>query len=195
MSNSSKFWIVSIVLVFIAAATRILPHYPNVTALGAMGLFGAAYYKKSLLPALIIPFLALWMSDLVLNNLVYGQYFDSFAWFTPGGLWIYLGFAAIVLVGKGLLQKISVLRVFGASISASLVFFLLSNFGVWMSGATYPTTFTGLIACYTAGIPFFLNTMVGDLFYVTLFFGAYEFMVNRKLFTSPIMQTDIPNEE
>ncbi len=172
-------------MILVAAATRFLPHYPNVTALGAMGLFGAAYYKKSLLPALLIPFVALWMSDLVLNNIVYGQYFDSFAWFTPGGLWIYLGFAAIVLVGKGLLNKISLGRLFGASLSASLVFFLLSNFGVWMSGTMYPLTFGGLIACYTAGLPFFLNTIVGDLFYVMLFFGAYELVFKRAFNLSP----------
>ena len=62
---------------------------------------------------------------------------------------------------------------------ASSLFFLMSNFGVWTTGLMYPLTVQGLIACYTAALPFFLNTLAGDLLYSSALFGSFELVRYR----------------
>lgn len=172
-----------VLMIVVAALSRLLPHPPNFTPIGGMALFGAAYFSKKYL-AFIIPLLALWMSDLVLNNVIYPiqfpEYYDgTFAWgISP---WIYSSFALIVLLGFGLLKKVKIPTLIGSSVLASILFFLLTNFGVWASGTAYPMTFDGLMTCYAAGIPFFWNTLAGDLFYVGVLFGGYAFAQQRFL--------------
>jgi hypothetical protein len=156
-------------IVLIAALSRLIPHYPNVTPISGMALFGAAYFSRKWMAALI-PFAALWLSDLILNNTIYASYSEGFSLF--GSPWVYLAFGLIVVMGWLGLKKISLPRVIGVSVSASLLFFLITNFGSWL--AFYPNTVEGLIACYGAAIPFLRNTILGDLFYVTVLFGAFE---------------------
>jgi hypothetical protein len=91
------------------------------------------------------------------------------------GIWItYLAVAAIVMVGWFALGRVSVLRVGGAAIASSVIFFLVSNFGTWALSGMYPHGLAGLSACYVAAIPFFQNTVAGDLFYATLLFGGFR---------------------
>ncbi len=135
-----------------------------------MALFGAAYLKKKHL-AILIPFAALWISNLLLDNLVYGMYYDHFMWFSNPG--VFLAFLFIVLLGFGMLKKVTAGKVFGASLAASILFFLVTNFFSWFSFGMYSMDFAGLIACYTAAIPFFWNTLAGDLFFVLVLFGGY----------------------
>lgn len=184
MSNPKlnlKFGILAL-MVLLAAFSRLMPHPPNFTPVGAMALFGAAYFSRKYL-ALIVPFLALWMSDLVLNNVVYAkmypEYYQGFTWF--GNVWVYASFALIVGLGYLALRKVKPAQLLGTSIVASLLFFLLTNFGVWASslGTIYTKDITGLMACYAAGIPFFWNTLLGDLFYVAVMFGSFEFVKSR----------------
>ncbi len=80
----------------------------------------------------------------------------------------------IVLVGTLILKKVSVTRLVSASLTASVLFFVVSNFGVWFSTEMYPKDMTGLMTCYTAGIPFFKNTLLGDFVYCGVMFGAFE---------------------
>jgi hypothetical protein len=67
-----------------------------------------------------------------------------------------------------------VIRIGLASVAGSIVFFLVSNFGTWALSGMYAHTLTGLAACYAAAIPFFQNTLAGDLFYATLLFGGFR---------------------
>lgn len=171
-----------ILMVLMAAFSRLLPHPPNFTPVGAMALFGASYFAKKYW-AFIIPFLALWASDLVLNNVVYAQmypeYYTGFSWF--GNAWVYASFALIVVLGFFALKKVKPMRLLGTSLIASVLFFLITNFSVWASslGMIYTKDLTGLLACYGAGLPYFWNTMAGDLFYVALMFGSYEYVISR----------------
>ena len=160
--------------VLLAAFSRLIPHPPNFAPIGAMSLFGAAYFSKKYV-ALVIPIIAMWLSDLALNNIVYGQYFDHFVWFYQGFYWTYGAFVIIGLSGFFLLKKVKVQTILFGSLSASLLFFILSNFGVWFSGTMYSKDLNGLIACYTAAIPFFKNTVMGDLVYCSILFGVFEF--------------------
>ena len=116
----------------------------------------------------------MWLSDLVLNNVVYAQYFDGFTLFYPGFYWTYSAFIVIGILGLFLLKKVTPLRLILLSLSASILFFIVSNFGVWALGIMYPLTWNGLITCYLAAIPFFKNTLAGDLVYCGLLFGSFE---------------------
>ena len=168
-----RFGVLSL-FVLLAAFSRLIPHPPNFAPIGAMALFGAAYFSKKHI-ALIIPVLSMWISDIVINNTIYAQYFDGFAFFYQGFYWTYMAFLFIGLLGFVVLKKVKVQHLVLASLLASIVFFLLSNFGVWASTTMYPKNVSGLIACYTAGLPFFKNTIMGDLVYTGVLFGAFEF--------------------
>ena len=165
-------------MILLAAMSRLIPHPANFAPIGGMALFGAAYYSKRYW-AFIIPIVALWISNLLLNNVVYGQYFDGFVWFKGSSLFIYGAFALIVLFGMVTLKKVRIPRLIVSALGASFIFFLVSNFGVWFSGTMYPKDVGGLIACYVAGIPFFQNTMAGDLVYTAVMFGAFEWSARR----------------
>jgi hypothetical protein len=162
-----------LLIILLAAFSRLLPHPPNIAPIGAMALFGAAYFSRKI-PAFLIPVISMWLSDLVLNNVVYGQYFDHFIWFYQGCYFTYGAFVVIGLVGMALLKKVRVQNLIMASFAASVVFFLVSNFGVWASTTMYPKDFSGLLTCYAAGLPFFKNTILGDLVYTGVLFGAFE---------------------
>jgi hypothetical protein len=172
-----RFGVIS-AIVFLAAMSRLLPHPPNFAPVCGIALFGAAYYAKRYC-AFLIPLAAMWISDLALNNLVYKQYFDGFVWFFDGAIFTYLAFALIVVLGMFALKKVRVINIVLATISASVIFFAVSNFGVWLSWDMYPHTFNGLVSCYIAGLPFFKNTIAGDFVYTTLLFGVFEYSVKR----------------
>jgi hypothetical protein len=165
-------------MIFLAALSRLIPHPPNFAPIGAMALFGAAYYSKRF-EAFAIPIISMWISDLVLNNVVYGAYFDHFVWFYSGSLFTYGSFALIVLLGMFTLKKVRVPNMIASALGASIIFFLVSNFGVWFSGMMYPKDLGGLAACYAAGLPFFQNTILGDLAYTGILFGAFELSLRK----------------
>lgn len=164
-----------LVAALIRLGLHLLPAPPyNFSPISAIGLFGAAYFGRRWM-AILIPFLVLFLTDLILNNVLYAQYYTGFAWFTS--VWSYVGFGLVLLTGFVILRCIQTpFRVFGASVSASLLFFLVSNFGVWMGSGMYPADFSGLITCYAAGIPFLGNTIMGDLFFCTVLFGSYAWV-------------------
>jgi len=163
----------SIALVFLAALTRLLPHPDNFTPIGAMALFGAAYFSRQAL-TLAVPFIALFVSDLLLNNIIYRQYYPEFTLITSW--WIYAAFGLVMLAGWLLLrQKVTPSRVVISGLIASAIFFLVTNFSVWLEGTMYPKTTAGLMACYAAGLPFLKNTVMGDLFFSAVLFGTYEY--------------------
>jgi len=165
-------------LIALAALTRLLPHPHNFTPIGAIALFGAAYFNRQWL-VLAVPFAALFFTDLFINNVIYRElYGGQFTLITSW--WIYAAFSLVMLAGMGWFsQKVSGLRVFGASLSASAIFFLVTNFSVWAESGMYPKTLAGLGACYTAGIPFLGNTILGDLFYSAAMFGIYEWVSSK----------------
>jgi hypothetical protein len=158
-ANSSRL-VALLSAILIAAVLRLVPHPPNFTPIGAMALFSGAFFGRRWL-AFAAPLAAMILSDSVLG-------FYSGFWIT------YLAVALIVLVGWLALSKVSPLRVGGAAVASSVTFFLVSNFGTWALSGMYPHTAAGLAACYAAAIPFFQNTLAGDLFYATLLFGGFR---------------------
>lgn len=151
-------------LLLLAAISRMIPHPYNFAPIGAMSLFGAAYFSNKRL-AFILPLLAFFVSDLLVNNILYADYYSSFVLISPGFYWTYGAMIAIVVAGIFILKKVNFKRVIGGAFSASVLFFIISNFGVWISTPTYDLTLSGFVACYVAAIPFFHMTVLGDLFY------------------------------
>lgn len=161
---SPSFWVLTL-MVFVAAFVRLLPHPPNFAPIAAMALFGGAYFNKKSF-AFAIPLAAMFLTDAIIG-------FYSSAWLT------YLSFALIVVLGIVMLKKVNVKNLIFASISSSISFFAITNFGVWALGTLYPKTPAGLMESYIAAIPFFQNSLIGDLFFVGVMFGVYELVKHK----------------
>ena len=158
-----------IVIVFGVALFRVLPHPPNVSPVAAMALFGGAYFADKRM-AFILPFLALILSDLVIG-------FHNTMFF------VYAGFALTVGIGIWMQKKITANRVAASAVGASLLFFIITNFGAWMmSSGLYPMTAAGLMQAYVAGIPFLQNSLLGDLAFTAVMFGGFA-LLQRQFFT------------
>jgi len=168
-----------IALLLVAGASRLIPHLWNVTAVGAVSLLGGAYFGRKAW-ALIIPVAAVWMSDIVLNNTLYASYYAGWSWMTSGFVWIVLGIIATMIVGRLLLKTSkSYGRLFLASVVGAVMFYLLTNLGAWMTGVMYPKSIGGLVACYVAGLPFLLNSLLGNLVFCAVLFPVYQWYATK----------------
>ncbi|MBK9256936.1 MAG: hypothetical protein IPM42_15750 [Saprospiraceae bacterium] len=175
--KSEKNIIAVFVLLAIAAFARLMPHIPNFTPTEGVVLFGSAYLSRKYL-AWILPVVMLYLSDFVLNNTVNRIYFtntEGLVLYSDYMLFNAIALIFIVLFGSLILKKITVFSTFGGAIGASVIFFLVSNFGVWLSsGIFYSKDLTGLMSCYIAGWPFFRTTLLSNLVFVTIIFGSFE---------------------
>ena len=151
--------------ILLAAALRLVPHPPNFTPIGAMALFGGAYFGRRAL-AFAAPLGALLLSDAVIG-------------FHSGMPFVYASVAIIVLFGIAVRSRMTPLRIGAAAVLSSVLFFAVTNFGVWLGDGMYPQTLAGLAACYVAAIPFFQNTLAGDLVFTALLFGGFALIERR----------------
>ena len=166
-------------IVLFAALLRFLPQPPNFTPIAALALFSGVFFTNRLL-ACLVPVGVLLVTDLFLG------------WHSTI-LFVYGSFAIMVLIGYAMRGHLSVPMVTGAGLSASLLFFLVTNFGVWATGTMYPKTWEGLAAAYIAGIPFFHYMIAGTLFYSALFFGSY--LLASRQFPSLLPSTISPGNQ
>ena len=187
-----KFSVIAILLVVVAALSRILPHPPNVTPVAAMGLFGAAYFSSKRMTYLI-PFMALFLSDLFINNFLLRSFFPEatgIIWFTEISLFVYIGFALTIFLSRYVLKRVNTINVVKASLLASVIFYLVSNFGVWLTMTNTALSLVTLIEVYVAGLPYFLNSLLGNIFFAAVFFGAAEY-IRRNDFKFVIQDTPL----
>lgn len=147
-----------LILVIIGIILRFLPHVPNIVPVVAIALFSGAYLNKRY--SIFVPFVLMAISDLFLgmHNVI------PFTW---GSILI------IAVLGTWLKNHKSLTNIAGSSIVSTVLFFIVTNFGVWLMG-WYPRDLNGLVNCYTMAIPFLRFSMLGDLIYVAAFFGSYE---------------------
>lgn len=149
-------FIVLMVMVLAAAASRLIPHPLNFAPIGAMALFGGASFTDRR-AAFGVPLAAIFLSDMVIA-LLNGNYLLQSLALMPV---IYGSFTIIVCIGMWLRSRRTLLPVAAATLAASVLFFVITNFADWALGPVYPGTWEGLVACYTAAIPFFKNTLLG----------------------------------
>jgi hypothetical protein len=145
-----------------AAALRLVPHPPNFSPIDAMALFSGAYLGRRGL-AFVAPLGALLLSDLFLG-------------FYHGMAFVYGTVALIVIIGWWLSSRRTPLRIGAAALASAALFFVLTNLGMWLFSGFYPRTVSGLEACSVAAIPFFQNTLAGDLFYTAVLFGGFALL-------------------
>lgn len=155
-----KILLPSFVIVF-GIAMRILPHLPNVTPITAIALFGGMYLDKKY--ALILPFIIMLASDFFIG-------------LHDTQLFVYLSFFISGLLGIWMRKVKTAGRVLFITLSASTIFFIITNFGVWLVGHIYSKDIRGLLECFTMALPFFRNTIFGDLLYTTSFILLFEFV-------------------
>ena len=163
-------------LIVLAALSRLLPHPPNFSPVEAIALFGGAYFASRQW-ALVVPLLAMLLSDLALGA-VHGARYASYL----GGVsfWsVYACIALSTLMGFSLRGKVGGARLLGYSLAGSVLFFVVTNFAVWLGSPMYPQTPAGLTAAYVAGIPFFKWTVLGTLAYAALLFGGFALLRGR----------------
>ena len=182
-----RFAVLAIFIIAIAAmripnSAQLTP-WANFTPIGAMGLFGGAYFTKKW-KAILFPLLTLFVSDLIIQAFVFnGKYGIMYS----GWYWIYSIFILITFIGKWLIKKVSIQNVLLAAVAASLSHWLLADFTVWIGGGTDLRTMTpltkdwaGLQQCYIQGFPFMKNFLLGTLVYSGIMFGAFEWMKARQ---------------
>ena len=177
-SNIQTAGILTIIIVGIL--TRVIPHVPNFVPVEGLTLFGAAYLKRKEF-AYIMPVLLIYLSDLVINNTTARIYFtehDGFIWFSNYMIYSFISLILIVLAGRIILKKILAANVVVSALAASIIFFLISNFGIWVHSTTfYSKDLSGLMTAYIAGLPFLKTSMISTLLFTCILFGAYEWFL------------------
>jgi hypothetical protein len=166
------------ILVLTAALFRLIPHWPNFTPIAAMALFGAATFERKWL-GLVIPLAAMLLSDALIG-------------FHGSMGAVYISFGLTWLLGLWALQRPTASRIAATSVASSILFFLITNFAVWYGSSFYPQTLAGLMGCYAAGLAFydgtsfFLNGLLGDLFFSGVLFGGYYLLQQRFMVLRPV---------
>ncbi len=165
-----------IAFILLAIASRLLilagPGWANFSPMASMALFVGAYLQNRK-QAVAWTLLAVWGSNLILNNTLYDAFFPGFSFGFDG--YHMLAFALIALLGQNATASAS--RFVGTNVVAVIGFFLISNFNSFISpDHTYTRDFAGLLNCYAAGIPFLKNTIASQFLFSGLFFGAFELL-------------------
>lgn len=153
----------ALALIVLGILTRFVPHAPNFNPVIAIALFGGYYLNRKY--AVLVPLLLMVLSDIFLglhNTMI----------FTWGSV------VLISILGVTQKKNKSVLNVAGSSLASAVLFFVITNFGVWISG-WYPYTSKGLADCFIMGIPFFRATLLSTVVYSAVMFGAYELIARR----------------
>ncbi|MFA6254977.1 MAG: DUF6580 family putative transport protein [Patescibacteria group bacterium] len=153
--------IISAILIILGVSCRLLPHMWNFAPVAAIALFAGVYLGRRY--AVVLPVITMLIGDLFIG------FYDFKVM-----LAVYSSFIIIGLLGSLIKRYKSLETVVATSLVASVLFYLVTNYAVWQFSPWYTKSFAGLIHCYTLALPFFRNSMLGDLFYTSVLFGVYE---------------------
>lgn len=155
--------------IILGVLTRVIPHPPNFTAVGAVALFGGAFFIDKKL-SFLIPISIMIISDLLLGYSII--------------LSVYISFVIMVCCGFLLKKNQNGLRIINITLLGSLIFFIVTNFSVFLTSSLYPKSIIGLIECYALAIPFFLNTIMGNITYSLIMFYGFNAIKSKILVKS-----------
>lgn len=171
MIKPSSNLITALLLIAVGIVARLLPHPANFAPIGAVALFGGMYLTRRY--AIILPLVAMLISDIFIGFYTW-QIMTS----------VYISFALTGLIGLCVRKNKKLSTIIGGTVLGSILFFLITNFAVWAFGTMYAHNLAGLTQSYIMAIPFFRNSLLGDLFYVGLLVGSYEairyFLLKKK---------------
>ncbi|OHA68584.1 MAG: hypothetical protein A3A27_01205 [Candidatus Wildermuthbacteria bacterium RIFCSPLOWO2_01_FULL_47_18] len=163
VTNTQLLITFTVVIAVLSFGARLLPHLPNFTPIGALALFAGAYLAKKHWWGLFVPLFIMFVSDLFIG------FYDVKLMAV-----VYGSFLLYALIGR-VLPKQNPLLVLGGALGGAVFFYLATNFAVWMFSPWYEKSVEGLMLSYTLALPFFRATLLGDLLFTGMFFGAYEF--------------------
>lgn len=146
-------------LLVLGVASRLVVHAWNFTPVIALALFGGVYLKKK--QALIFPLALLAISDIILG-------FHETMFFTWGTILMIVG------IGFWVKRNKSLTTIVGGGLASAVLFFITTNFGVWLVSGMYPMTWAGLVDCFVLALPFFRNELMSTFIYGVVLFGSYE---------------------
>lgn len=146
--------------------------FANFSSIGAVALFGGAYFKDNL-KALAFPLLSLLISDFVLYTTIYKQYADILL---TQELWTYLAIALMVLAGRVILKKVSIANLLLSTLTIVFIHWIVSDIGSWYRNPLYTQDLAGFWACLVNAIPFEVRFLEGTLIYGSILFGAFELL-------------------
>jgi len=159
--NTKNTHLIAALLVAFGFAARLFEHPANVAPIGALALFAGIYLPKR--AGLVIPLVALFLSDTLIG------FYD---WKMMAA--VYGSFALMGAIGLSIRKQKSIPRMIGGTLLGSVLFYLITNTAVWAFGTMYPHTLTGLGQSLWMAVPFFRNSMIGDVFYMMLFVSSME---------------------
>ena len=162
-------------MLVLALLSRLMPHAPNFTALGAVALFAGFFFPKRE-HAISVPLVAMILSDFVIG-------------FHSTLPWVYGALILISILGRALQNScgrhVSWTRLGGFSLVSAVLFFVVTNFGVWSLGTLYPRNIAGLANCFVAAIPFFGNTLASQFLFSGLLFGVHRSLRTSQAASAP----------
>ena len=166
INKNLKNYFLAICLIIVLSFSRLIPHPWNFTPVLAMGIFSGFYFKNFILSSFIVVF-SMFVGDLFLG-------FHSTMFFTYTSL--------IIAVVLGLLiKKFKFTEILFYGVASSVCFFLVTNFGAWLTLEMYEKNLTGLFQSYVLAIPFFHNTLMSTLFYLIILKLLFTFIVKEKI--------------
>ncbi|MBK8054058.1 MAG: hypothetical protein IPK35_12510 [Saprospiraceae bacterium] len=175
MKTNNKM-IVVVLLMIIGAFSRLIPHVPNFTPTEGITIFGVAFLGRKYL-SIILPCVLIYLTDFVINNTVARSFFtevEGTVWFSNYMIFNVISLVLVVFTTSIILKKINIVSVALAAILASVIFYVITNFGALFSPASlYTKDFSGLMQSYLAGLPFFRTSLFSNLMFTTIIFGSY----------------------
>ncbi len=182
--NKDKKNIVTVIAIslyiLLIAVIKLFPHPDNFTPILGLAIFGGAMLLRKRI-FLYVTIIALFVSDFVFNNYVHPEYFANkkgIIFFADYMIWVYVSIVLIIFSASFLLKKFNYIKLFFTAIGGAIVFFLITNFGSWLSSPElYTRDFSGLLNSYVAGIPFFRSTLISNIIFSFIVFGIYDIAV------------------
>ena len=175
--------LLALACILIGFIYRIMPFHPhNFTPIAAIALVGGLYFNRKVL-AFLVPIVALVASDLILNNTINRGFFSQETGLILWADYMYWTYGAFILTfvfGMYLVKRNAVSKILIGGLGSSFLFFFLSNVGSWITMPIYTKDFSGLASCFVAAIPFFQNTLLGNMVFAGIFIGSIEYFRSRK---------------
>jgi len=175
--------LVLLIFISITAIVRVIFNFnhdisplANFSPIGAMALFGGAYFNKKW-KAFAFPLLMLFISDFILHQTVFKAYSNGFLY--SGWYWVYSAFALMTLVGKWLLKKVTINLFLFSVLICVFIHWIVTDLGVWIGSKTYSQDLNGFIACLVNAIPYEWRFLAGTLVYGIVLFGLFEWMKRK----------------
>ena len=154
-----------ITLILVLAFSRLIPHPPNFTPIIAMAVMSGFFFRNIYL-SLTTLFISMLLADIFIG-------------FYNNMLFVYLSLLLISIIFFKINYKINYKNLLIFAFTGTLIFYLISNFGVWAMGSLYEKNMNGLINCYFLAIPFFKNSIISTIIFSYATFFAKNYMEKK----------------